>query len=265
MMSLLPVNMLSNSRWTVLSILLALFMWFALPVQAKELKVGLGELDYPPFYFVKDGTLHGAAIEIARQVSKKLGHTLVFKRYPFARLQAMLKQGKIELMILYFKTPDRQKDAVYTDLPHIYESSHLFTVKGAEISFGGALADLNSYSFGNVRGYSHGKDYDGADFLNKHAVRNEQTLLRMLIGGRFDIAVGNKPAILMYARQKGLDDKITFLTPTIDEGPNYFAFSKARRDAEELAKEFSFAVQEFIDTGEYRQILEKYDFDVPGG
>ena len=56
----------------------------------------------------------------------------------------------------------------------------------------------------------------------------------MLIGGRFDIAIGNKPAILMQAEQVDLEDKITFLKPTVDNGPNYFAFSKARNDADEL-------------------------------
>lgn len=262
-MLLLNPNRISVFRSIFLLVLFVLPAWLVPSVEAKELKVGLGELDYPPFYFMDDETLKGAAVEIAQQISGKLGHQLIYKRYPFARLQLLLQQGKIDLMILYFKTPAREKDAVYTELPHIYESSYLFTAKGAGLSFTGNLEDLSAYKFGNVRGYSHGKDYDGAEYLDKQPVGDEQTLLRMLIGGRFDIAVGNKPAILMQAKQTGLEDAITFMVPTVDNGPNYFAFSKARSDAQELAREFSIAIREFIDTDTYREILKKYGFDVP--
>ena len=79
----------------------------------------------------------------------------------------------------------------------------------------------------------------------------------------FDIAVGNKPAILMQAKKSGLEGEITFLAPTVDNGPNYFAFSRARDDANELAQEYTNGIREFIDTPAYRNILEKYGFDVP--
>lgn len=84
----------------------------------------------------------------------------------------------------------------------------------------------------------------------------------MLVGGRFDIAVGNKPVVLRYARQENLQDKIKFLSPTMDRGANYFAFSKARKDASELAAEFTNMVDKFRHTYAYKNILTRFDFDV---
>lgn len=230
---------------------------------AKDLKIGLGELDYFPFYFQKNGVMQGAAVEIAQHIANKLGHTFVFKRHPWKRVQLYLKNGKIDMMILYFKTSERKKDVIYTDLPHINESSSLFVATGAKITSSGSLKNLQSYSFGNVRGYSHGKTYDNADYLSKQIVKNEISLIRMVARGRIDFGVGNKPVILEYARREGLHTKITFITPPIDDGENYFAFSRARNDAAELAANFSIEVEKFKGTEGYRKILLKYGFAIP--
>ncbi len=189
-------------------------------MQAKELRVGLAELDYPPFYFEKEGKFSGAALEIAQTLATKLDHKLVYSRFPWKRLQAYLNTGKIDMVILYFKTPEREKDAIYTDIPHIYESSDLFVVEGTNYPYKGALDDLLPYKFGGIRGYSYGNEYDNSSRLLKQEVSNEELLIRILIHGRVDIAVGNKPAIIMHAEKLWLRDKIRFLKQPIDFGGN---------------------------------------------
>ncbi len=226
-----------------------------------ELLVGLAELDYPPFYFEKDGEIYGAATEIAQHVAKNLGHTLVFKRYPWKRVQHYLKIGTIDMVILYFKTPERAQFVEYTDTPHIDEESYLFVAKGTKIKYKGSLDDLRFYRFGSVRGYSHGEKYDNAENLEKQETLNEISLIKMLIKGRFDIALGNRAAINQYAQSENLQDKINFLVPPIDIRPNYFAFSKSKEGARELAKAFSSEVKVFIKTEAYRDILTKYNLD----
>lgn len=256
------MTLLIQTKLLLISLFCMLLTIGTVTAQAKELKVGLGELDYPPFYFEKDGKIQGAAVEIAEQISSKLGHRLVYERFPWARVQYSLERGIIDMMILYFKTPEREKSAIYADIPHIYESSYLFVTKESTKPAIGNLQNLKSHKFGNVRGYSHGKDYDAAAFLNKQFADNEILLLRMLVHGRIDIAVGNKPVMLVYAKQENLTNKITFLTPPIDKGPNYFAFSKAREDANDLAKTFSEEIRKFISTDAYKKILEKHGFDL---
>lgn len=230
------------------------------PGQSKELRVGLATLDYPPFYFETDGQFHGAALEIVQELATSLDHKLVFFRVPWKRLQSYLKDGSIDMMILYFKTTERATDVLYTEIPHIQESSDLFVLSGRNIPYKGSLDDVASFRFGNVKGYSHGNEYNNAKDLHKQQVNNEKLLLKILLNNRIDIGVGNKPVIIHYAKIMGLRDKIRFLDPPIDVGSNYIAFSKARDDAQQLANEFSTELKAFVKTKKYMDILSEYHF-----
>lgn len=231
------------------------------PVWGKDLVMGLSVQDYPPFYYQENGAYRGAAVEIARHVAGELGHTLSFERYPFARVQKLLAAGDIDGVILYFKTPEREAGAVYTNIPHIRETSSLFVHTDADISFDGELEEMQGKRIANVRGYSHGKPYDSADFLKKESVNTEKTLIRMIVAGRLDVGVGNKPAITFHAEHQGVVEDIRFLEPVIHNAPDYMAFSPARPDAEELAADFSRVIRAFKATAAYADILETYGFD----
>ena len=241
--------------WAVLILL------FPLIAAADRLNVGLGELDYPPFYYVEDGELQGAAVDIAERVADNLGHDLEYHRFPWARVQYFLRIGQIDMVILYFKTEERAHDVVYTDAPHLFESSYLAVPEHLNVEFDGDLKDLSEFSFLAVRGYWHGEQFDQADYLNKIPVNNEEELLKSLATRRNFIGVGNKPALSLYAEALGVSDKIRFLSPPIDRGPDYMAFSKAHPDAEALADEFTAALKDFMATDDYRAILDNYNFD----
>jgi len=227
-------------------------------VQAKELKVGIGNIYYPPYYFEQDGVMHGAVIEMAQHIAANLGHTLVFEQYPWSRIQLYLRQGTIDMVILYFKTPARQADVIYTDIPHIYDSSYLVSKRGAAIEFDGDLSKLKHYKFGNVRASSHGVAYDSAKGLSKLLAVDEVQLLRMLLRARIDLAIANKAVLSMHAQHAGVFDKINFMYPPIDVAPAFFAFSKAKPAAKQLAKQFSIEIKKLITTEKYQKILNKY-------
>jgi len=226
--------------------------------QAKELKVGVGNLSYPPYYFEENGRLTGAVIEISQHVAAKLGHTLVFEQYPWPRVQFYLRNGNVDLVVLYFKTPARQEFVTYTDVPHIYDSSYLVKKKGVAIPFDGDLAGLEAYVFGSVRGYAYGRAYDNAHQLRKQKVGDEKQLIRILLHGRVDLAVGSKAVISAQAMAAGVLDKLVFLRPAIEIAPAYFAFSKANVDSPKLAQEFSAEIRKFVKTQKYQKILKKY-------
>ncbi len=225
---------------------------------AKELKVGVGLINYPPYYFEKDDVLHGAVIEISQHIADKLGHTLVFERLPWPRIQLNLSRGGIDMVLLYFKTQEREKSVIYTDIPHIYDTSYLFTKKGDDIHFNGNLNSMSDYHFGNIRGYSHGVEYDNANQLNKQLANEEKQLIRMLLNDRIDVAIANKAVINVHAKEEGVLHKLSFLTPPVDINPAYFAFSKAKADSSNLAHDFSIQIKELIATKKYLEILKKY-------
>ncbi len=228
-----------------------------------ELIVALGEKDYPPFYFVKDGKYQGSSLEIAQAVAKRLGYKLVFRRYPWPRVLFNLKHGDVDMVLHFFNTKERAASVIYTGVPHIFESSYLFVKTKSNIFYSGDLEKMKAYVFSNVRGYSHGAQYDSASYLKKEIVASEVNLIRMLSTNRFDIAVGNKPTILMYAKQDDLNKKIKFLSPPIDKAPSYMAFSRIKANSKALAAAFTEEIVAFKKTDEYKNILKKYGFSYP--
>lgn len=248
------------SRLLSICCLFSLSLLLSLPSASEPLKVGLGELDYPPFYFEHDSTLQGAAIEIAEAVSARAGYKLDYQRVPWKRLQEMLRVGSLDMVILYFKTPERAKDVVYTSEPHIYENSSVVIPKGMQVDYSGKIDSLIKHEIFYVRGYSHGKDFDHSQVLSKRAVNNENELLKRVTSGRPFLGVGNKPVLLLHAKNLGIEDKIDFLNPPFDYGKNYMAFSKKRADASLLAEHFSKAFSEYSRTPDYHSILVKHGF-----
>lgn len=245
---------------------LLLFCSLSTSALAQTLTVGLSLADYPPYYFVGDKGLEGAAVDIAEDIAKDLGYNLSYKRYPWKRVQRNLQTGSVDMVLVYFKTPERAKDVVYTDQPHLSEKASLFVSTDMNVSFDGDLSSLVGYQFFGVRGYFYGDQYAYVVPDDKRGeVSDEPELVRRIANPHFKlIGVGNQPAIEFYAEQQGVGGKLKFLTPAIFEGYNYFAFSKARAEAETLAGSFSAALTDYMKTSRYQAILDQYGLSRPG-
>jgi len=247
-------------RLSTLMVCLSLFL-VCTSSPADTLTVGLSELDYPPFYYTdSSGQLNGAAIEIAEALAEDTGHQLIYQRVPWPRLQQMLKVGSIDMVVLYFKTEEREQDVIYTRMPHLNEKSYLVVPTHMDVEFDGNLMGLQQYDFFNVRGYSHGREYDHARYLKKHDVNNETELLHRIASGRDFIGVGNRPALELYAEKENLTNDIRFLLPEIAQGANYIAFSRQLENARFLADQFSDRLETFRQSDQYIDILQRYGF-----
>lgn len=228
-------------------------------VQADTLIVGLADADYPPFYYATDRGFEGAAVEIAEDLARATGHELTYKRYPWRRVQHNLNAGVVDMVILYFRTAEREQDVIYTDSPHLKERSSLFVPVHLDIQFNGELGSVSQYPFYGVRGYFYGDAYQQATFLDKFEVSNEPELIKKVANPRLNlVGIGNKPALEFYARKLGFEGQIRFLTPDLYEGDNYLAFSRTRKDARQLARAFSEQLSVYKKSKRYYQVLEKY-------
>lgn len=234
-------------------------------LMAQTLTVGLSMADYPPYYFSGPKGLEGAAVSIAEEVAQELGITLEYKRHPWKRVQRNLQTGDVDMVLVYFKTPERAKDVVYAHQPHVSEKASLFVSVDMNVPFDGDLNALGGYTFFGVRGYFYGDRYAAIPEDRRGEVSDEVELVRRIAKPKFDlIGVGNRPAIEFYARQQGLEPKLKFLSPAIFEGYNYFAFSRARPDAEQIAQRFSKVLDRYMKTERYRAVLKKYGLSLPG-
>lgn len=218
--------------------------------------------DYPPYIFEIDGKTVGVCAELAEEAFARLGIDVIYTQYPFPRMLMYGKTGGVDAVMLVFKTSNREAYLYYPEHALSYEENVFFTKKGVKISYSGNLEELNAYTVGVIRGFSYGDLFDHATFITRIEAIDDEMLLKLLLAGRYQVAVGCKSVISYHAEKMGVLDEITFLTPNLfDKNPLYIGFSKAKSENEELVIKFSEAIAELKKTGHYQRILEKYHLE----
>lgn len=237
---------------------------FSLPNHASEkqipstLTIALADVDYPPFYFKDNDNFSGISIEVLEHIAADLGFTLNYQRSSWQGALNSLKTGKADLITTMFYTEERAQFALYPDEPHAIEINQFITRPDLSISYDGSLNALKQYRIGMVSGYTYGKEYDSAHFLKKDVVNNESQLIKMLIGKRFELAIGNPFAIKLQADRQGVSHQIILLEPAVDISPIYMAISKKTPNAAYLVQQFSKSIKSLKRSPKYSGMLKKY-------
>lgn len=228
------------------------------------LVAALAELDYPPFYFREDDALTGFSIEVLNRVAEQLGIVISYRRLSWPRVLQSLRNGQVDMVTTFTPTPERQKMVFFTSLPHAVEHNHLFVRADRQLDYKGELQSLSPYLIGVITGYSYGAEFDQAEYLHKDEVLDEQTLVRMVLGKRFDAGVGNPFAIRLEAAKYGRAGQLTFVDPPINSNPIHMGFSRKLPQGQALAERFSQAIARLKSGPDYQQLLRKYHLQPNG-
>ncbi|MDO6745667.1 substrate-binding periplasmic protein [Gilvimarinus sp. 1_MG-2023] len=236
------------------------------PVHALQLQASLANEDYPPFYYYDDinRQFTGVSIEICREVVASLGHTLSFKRSPFIRLLHELREGKSDIACTLFNTSERSPGIVFTQVPHIFETISVFSRLETAVTTPRPLNSdyLKQHKVGGVRGYFYGEALQDQNDFTKRQVNTESQLVKILLAGRIDYALGNRASITHHARTLGVESQIRFFDQAVYSGPIYIGVSQTRADAQQLVADLTQAVAEFRKTDQYQTILQRYNIEV---
>ncbi|MBQ1784867.1 MAG: transporter substrate-binding domain-containing protein [Gammaproteobacteria bacterium] len=253
----------------VLYLLLVNTLWWTLApgIYAVPTHIHIGkQQEYPPYIFEENGKTVGICAEFAEAAFARLGISVSYTQYPFARMLESGRSGRVDAVMLVFKTSERETFLYYPKYALHYEENAFFTRRPARISYSGALESLQGYRIGVVRGFSYGELFDSATFIDKDESLDDEALLRKLLHGRYQLAVGNKSVISYHAQQMGVIDDIEFLRPYLFERkPLYIGFSKANPENEELAIRFSEVLATLKHEGVYQRIVRKYSASDEGG
>jgi len=223
---------------------------------AGELVIGTST-GYPPYYFVENGKLTGICVEVINHTALAFGMQAVYKQYPWKRMLLNGRTGRVDAVMPLFKTPEREQYLLFPDIEIALEENSFFSRKGLGIQFSGAVKDLKSYPIGVVTGYSYGKEFDAADYLQKVTAKHDLNLLQLFKFNRFDVGIGNRHVVGYFAKKIGGINDLVFLEPPVTREPLYVAFSKAKGH-EKLAAAFSGALRDFKKTSAYRSLLLQY-------
>lgn len=107
-------------------ILLLLVFTFDISVLAEsETYKTASEYDYPPFAVVKDGKADGFSVELLKAVAEETGIHLEFKVDDWETIKNELKSGKLDVLPLVAKTPERDEYYDFT-VPYIVMHGNIF-------------------------------------------------------------------------------------------------------------------------------------------
>lgn len=246
--------------------MLALVVWVAGPAWAidpvRPLLIVRSEGFFPPHEMLVDGKLKGTHVDLIEAAAARLPVQVVIQTYPWLRAIAMLQRGDADAITYMGKTPEREQFGYFEEgnrLSVVQNGFFVLKANAAKVAYTGDMNQLRPYSIGQIRGRRSFQAFDQATFLNKDEnAGTEEALLKMLVGGRFDIATAPIARTKYIAKTMGLEGNLVALKPYGPVVDTYLVFSKALGHAD-LAKRFAVAMDAVKKSPEFSKILQRYD------
>lgn len=236
----------------------AVFLLSAFSATAGSYK--LVTLEYPPYEFTENGQVKGLAVEVIREAFKAMNHEVTIEVYPWARAQALFKNGEVDGIFTFFKTPEREEFTLFGKEPVVVQPISFWALKDTKIEFDGDLSKLKTHTIGVVNKTSYGELFDTAtkDGVLKIAAGNSiEQCINMLTHGHTVIWISNRYGAIYELKRTGNLGAVRELSPPVQEVFAYVGFSK-KRGLTSLRDDFDKALIQLKKSGSYDKILKNY-------
>ncbi|MDG4719359.1 MULTISPECIES: substrate-binding periplasmic protein [Thalassospira] len=183
--------------------------------------------NYPPYSFLEDGVLKGAAIDLIRVIGKDIGVNIDIQNIgPWMRALTTLRKGGIDMLTTVYLVPERLGDLAYTR-PYIEDPIVVFTV-GDDAPDLHEHTDLINLDGLTTRGESRGEEFDRfmASSLNIMTVNSIEQIIHMLDQGRADYGLQGLYSLKKAERHTSITKKIWITDVPINAAKMCFAFAR---------------------------------------
>ncbi|MBS4046074.1 MAG: amino acid ABC transporter substrate-binding protein [Alphaproteobacteria bacterium] len=243
-------------RWRVLVAIVTAGLLFHVPSSdaAEVWRIACDD-NFPPYNFVDGDKVVGLDAEIVAALVKQAGAEVDFEPQPWSRVQDMLERGEVDAAFQFVGRPDRF-EKYFMIGPHRMGRTVFAARSDRDIAVRG-LDDLRGYRIGTVRGYTYGAAFDGATHLSKDMTAGDNLqLVRMLVAGRVDLIIGDREALMHFARNAGLHTQMQVLQPAFSEVPRYIAVPRSKP---EIAARLEKALTDLRRNGRLAEILRRWE------
>ena len=212
-----------------------------------------------------DGQWQGLGVDVLRTLAARAGDTVRFGIYPWARAQAMVQRAQADILIGPYKSPERDKQFAFVDLPFYRDRLVFYARSGANPPWHGEFGPLGATRIAVVRGWHYGARFDQArPRLDISAVNQLENGVQMLMHGRVDLLATNErnsAALVGTLRDSG---RLVALCPAIAQLDGYLAFPRgavfaAARD------QYSALFTEMVRSGEFARMAARHGVLAPAG
>lgn len=211
----------------------------------------------------QEGEIIGLGPEIVKILAQRTGHSVRFELYPWARAQALIAQGKADILIGPYKTPERQQTMAFSRLAFYQDQMVFYARADANASWNGDFATLGEHRIVVLNGWAYGAAFEQAKPQLRISIANSvDSGLKMLVHQHVTLFASNRRNTEPVLGRLGLAGQIVMLPKVIDVQEGYFAFP---RDAQfdTLRREFDVAFQRMVDSGELKKLGQRHEVSVP--
>jgi len=244
------------------ALLAALFSLSLLPAQAGELLVVGAHFDRV-YEQGKDGQFAGMGPEIVRAVAQRLGHTVQFQLYPWPRAQALVAQGKADILVGPYKSSERLATLAFSERAFYQDKIVFYTRANAGFDWDRDYAALQGKRIVVLNGWAYGDEFDRARPSLQLSVANTvENGLNMLAHQHVDLFASNLRNTEPVIARLNMAGKFIALPRIINVQDGYFAFPK-RMEYDGLRAQFDQAFNAMVDSGELKKLGRQLDVNVP--
>ena len=223
--------------------------------------------NWPPYLSPKMEK-NGIAGRIVTEALAMKGHKVHIhfahwqEAFSWAKKGRTAKGGKVHGTLLWFKTPEREKDFLYSD-PLIHEKHVFFHRKESPIIFN-KLSDLSRLKIGGVIGFHYGKEFAEAE--RKGKIRVGRTYLSefafaFLVHKKIDLFPQEMLVGYHQLKEyfpKKLQRKITHHErKPLFEGWSHLILSKKHSQNGKIFKDFNEGFKKLKDQGKIKSYLDQ--------
>lgn len=216
----------------------------------KEVLVMATNAEFPPYEYREGDAVTGIDAEIAQLIADKLGMELKIEDVAFESIIPGVQSGKYDFgMAGMTVTEDRLKDVIFSDS----YATGVQVVIIKEDSDIASLDDVAGKKIG-VQTNTTGDIYATDDYGEENIVRYENgaVAVQALLNGKVDcVVIDNEPAKSYVAANEGL--KILETEYMVEDYAICFA-----KDNTELKDKVNTALNELIEDGSVKKIIDKY-------
>ena len=214
----------------------------------------------PKYSTLPNGSIGGIGIDVLRAI-EKANPTLRFtgdQAYlPFARIQALLASGKLDIFVAIGFTEERSTQFDYIPEPLYWTRDGIFVLTKDPIVVK-SLAEIKAIPDHRVialQATDQLKELEDFGLNIDKSARNNETALRMLLGGRARFLYANEVALAPTARSLDALDTIRMVF-VHERSARFIVLSKHLPP--EIQNRLKQAVAELARSGELQRIIDRH-------
>ncbi|PID58095.1 sugar ABC transporter substrate-binding protein [candidate division KSB3 bacterium] len=216
-------------------------------------------------YIGKNLLNKGYIHEVVTEAFRRVGYQADIAFYPVARATYLVEKGRRDGLVPMYRNPSLEDTFLFSE-PFPGGTLGLLKRKSIPIrSFDPldqrqALRNLQTYTFGVVRGAVTTPEFDRATFLKKDFATSDMQNLLKLSKGRVDFVVIDKytAADIMVNTLPHMIGEYEFINPPMALTPFYIAFSKNAAHSRQFADAFNQGLQAMVRDRSLEKILSRH-------